>query len=288
MRKKTIEEVREYFEKEGYELLEDEYINNSTPMRYKCPNGHIHTMKWNNFLHGKRCPECRGLLKHTLEKVKEVFKERGYTLLSEEYVNEKAKMKCICPNGHEYETSFSNFNRGYGCPICAGQVVTYKEVKKAFESEGFVLLSTEYINAITKLEYICPKGHKHSITWNAFKNGQRCPQCNASKGEKAIKDYLAKNNIEFIEQHRFDDCRNLLPLPFDFYIPSLNLAIEYDGEQHFKLNSCFNKTKKKLREVQKRDNIKTQYCKENNINLLRIPYWEFKNIGNILNKTFNL
>ena len=102
------------------------------------------------------------------------------------------------------------------------------------------------------------------------------------------KDYLAKNNIEFIEQHRFDDCRNLLPLPFDFYIPSLNLAIEYDGEQHFKLNSCFNKTEKKLREVQKRDNIKTQYCKENNINLLRIPYWEFKNIGNILNKTFNL
>ena len=288
MRKKTIEEVREYFEKEGYTLLEDEYINNSTPMKYRCPNGHIHSMKWNNFLHGKRCPECRGLLKYTLEKAREKFEERGYTLLAEEYKDNKTKMKCLCPNGHEYETSLDNLLRGYGCPICAGQVITYEVVKKSFEKEGFTLLSTEYINAIAKLDYICPKGHKHSITWNAFKNGQRCHKCNNSKGEHIIEQYLIKNNIEYIPQYKFEECRNILPLPFDFYIPSLNMCIEYDGEQHFKLNSHFNKTEEDLKETQKRDNIKTQYCKDNNINLLRIPYWEFKNIENILNKTFNL
>lgn len=288
MRKKTIEEVRNYFEKEGYTLLEDKYINNSTLMKYICPNGHIHSMNWNNFLQGKRCPECRGLLKYTIDMVKEKFKERGYILLSKEYKNSKTKMKCLCPNNHEYETTLDNLLRGYGCPQCAGQVITYKDVKEAFEKEGFTLLSKEYKNAITKLEYICPKGHRHSVSWNSFKNGARCPKCNESKGEKAIEDYLVKNNIEYIPQYRFDNCRNLLPLPFDFYIPSLNVCIEFDGIQHFKVRNYFNDTEEGLKERQRLDNIKTQYCLDNNIKLIRISYLEVDNIENILTQTLNL
>ena len=288
MRKKTIEEVRSYFEKEGYTLLENEYINNSTLMRYICPNGHTHSMKWNNFLQGKRCPECAGLLKYTIDKAREKFKEKGYTLLAEKYENNKTKMKCLCPNNHEHETSLDNLLHGYGCPECAGQVITYKDVKEAFEKEGFTLLSKEYKNAITKLEYICPKGHEHSVSWNSFKNGTRCPKCNTSKGEKVIEDYLTKNNIEYIPQYRFSDCRNLLPLPFDFYIPSLNVCIEYDGEQHFKIVNYFNDTEEDFKERQRLDNIKTQYCSDNNIKLIRISYLEFDNIENILTQTLDL
>ena len=84
---------------------------------------------------------------------------------------------------------------------------TYEEVKKSFEKEGFTLLSTEYINAITKLDYICPKGHKHSITWNAFKNGQRCPKCNNSKGEHIIEQYLIKNGVKLMFGY---ECNNLI------------------------------------------------------------------------------
>lgn len=287
-KKKTIEEVSQYFAKEGYILLATEYINNSTPMEYICPNGHTHAMSWHNFSHGKRCPECRGLLKYTLETASEKFKERGCVLLATEYKNNKTKMKCLCPNKHEWETSLDNLLHGYGCPKCAGQVITYEEVKESFEKEGLTLLSKEYKNAKTKLEYVCPKGHKHSMTWNDFTSGNRCPKCNMSKGEKAIENYLIKNAIKYIAQYRFEDCRNLLPLPFDFYIPSLNTCIEYDGIQHFEVRKHFHENEESLKERQRLDNIKTQYCLDNDIKLIRISYLEFNNIETILTQTLNL
>ena len=69
------------------------------------------------------------------------------------------------------------------------------------------------------------------------------------------------------------------PLPFDFYIPQYNLCIEFDGKQHFiptdfKSNSTEEEKLKYFELVQMRDNIKTDYCKNNNINLLRIKYTE--------------
>ena len=91
--------------------------------------------------------------------------------------------------------------------------------------------------------------------------------------------------MEYIEQYKFKDCVYIDKLVFDFYIPSLNICIEYDGEGHYK-PFRFSKDKKamqkKLEETQIRDKIKDKYCKENNIKLIRIPYFEFDNIDEIL------
>ena len=68
-RKKTIEEVREYVESQGYELLSDEYVNNQTKLKIKCNFGHIFLVCWSNFYgpRGSRCPECAGNKKKTIE-----------------------------------------------------------------------------------------------------------------------------------------------------------------------------------------------------------------------------
>jgi very-short-patch-repair endonuclease len=225
--------------------------------------------------------------KKTIEEVREAFKKEGYTLLEEVYVNNKTPMLYICPEGHKHTSSLDNFLRGYRCPECAGQVITYKQVKKSFEEEGYVLLSIGYINRKTKLEYIYPQGHENSICWSDWKSDNRCSKRCTSKGEKTIENLLRKKNVKYICQYRFKDCKNLQPLPFDFYLPEHNLAIEYDGEQHLKIGH-FMGSEEELKERQRLDNIKTQYCKDNNINLLRIPYWEFKNIENILKQELNL
>jgi len=78
------------------------------------------------------------------------------------------------------------------------------------------------------------------------------------------------------------DCRNKKELPFDFYLPDYNLCIEYDGIFHYE--DIFDKPYD-FKTGKKRDKIKTKYCKDNNINLLRIPYWEFDNIEEILRQT---
>lgn len=98
---------------------------------------------------------------------------------------------------------------------------------------------------------------------------------------------MKENNIEFIKEYKFEDCKHKYNLRFDFYLPEYNMCIEYDGIQHFipfsfgsdqtKINKLNN-----LEIIQRRDQIKTQYCLDNNIKLLRIPYWKINNIEKIL------
>lgn len=118
--------------------------------------------------------------------------------------------------------------------------------------------------------------------------GSGCPKCNLSKGETKIIKFLNDNNIKYECQKKFlnliNNGRN--SLRFDFYIPSKNLLIEYDGIQHYKGGKIFNHilTKKEFEEIRKRDKIKSKYAKNNNIKLLRIPYFQFKEINKILKK----
>ena len=130
-----------------------------------------------------------------------------------------------------------------------------------------------------------PNHKPYKVKFNNFKDcNSRCPECNTnSKGEEEIKRILIKYNIKFNPQYLFDDCRNTKPLPFDFYLPQYNVTIEYDGRQHYKLD-CFNMSLLDLMNLKYNDNKKTQYCKDNNIKLIRIPYWDFNKIEEILVK----
>lgn len=98
-----------------------------------------------------------------------------------------------------------------------------------------------------------------------------------SKGEMKISSILKDMNINFNTQKTFDSCRsdNDKLLKFDFYLPDYNCCIEYDGEQHYK---GWRNDKDSLRIIQARDNRKNQFCENNDIKLLRIPYTDFNNI----------
>lgn len=64
--------------------------------------------------------------------------------------------------------------------------LSYEYIKKEFEKEGYKLLVTEYINSYRKLKYMCPKGHRHSISWSSFRRGHGCPYC-VGQGKLTIK-----------------------------------------------------------------------------------------------------
>ena len=93
--------------------------------------------------------------------------------------------------------------------------------------------------------------------------------------------FLLNNNIIFVYQKTFSNCKFKRNLVFDFYLPEQNICIEYDGAQHFKINKHFGGIES-LKLQQKKDEIKNEYCKNNNINLIRIKYNE--NVENELNK----
>lgn len=104
--------------------------------------------------------------------------------------------------------------------------------------------------------------------------------CNKSHGEREIKIWLDGHGISYVAQKKFADCADVNPLPFDFFLPDYNKLIEYDGIQHFRPVDFFGgqSTYKKLAS---HDHIKTEYCMNNNIDLLRIPY--YKDVNTELN-----
>lgn len=116
--------------------------------------------------------------KLTIEFVRESFEKEGFTLLSNDYINSYTKLNYICSKGHKHNIVWQNWQQGQRCPYCAKKAKPFIEfVKEAFEKEGYILLDTVYVNANTKLNYICPNGHEHSIIWNNWNHNHRCPTC---------------------------------------------------------------------------------------------------------------
>ena len=146
----------------------------------------------------------------------------------------------------------------------------------------FIGFDGEFKNAHSKIILYCNNCKETwSLSINNFLNNKGCPICNKSKGEKLIRKILLDYNIDFVQEKRFDTCKDKIMLPFDFYIPSLNLLIEYDGQQHFK-DGWF-KNLENLEKTQYHDKIKNDWANKNNICLIRYNYNQsFKEIENNL------
>lgn len=271
-RKLTIEFIKKEFEKEGYKLLTEVYESSQQKLDYICLNGHKHCISWNNWDSKEaRCPYCYGNMKLTLEFVGSEFKKRGCNLLSTVYNNRKEKLDYICPNGHKYAISWDSFRSGHSCPYCVGNVkLTIGFIKNAFEKEQYKLLTSKYSGNKQKLGYICPKGHKHKITWHKWQYGRRCPFCsnNVSRWEKEVKKFVTNLNVDYIS----NDKKQLInpntnrSLEFDVWFPQLNKAIECNGIYWHQRKG-----------IKNNDEIKQYLCKKYGIDLLIVTDEEWHN-----------
>jgi len=109
------------------------------------------------------------------------------------------------------------------------------------------------------------------IVQDFFEKNSILEVSHASEGEKLVKEVLIENKIPFIKEKGFKNSKGKTQR-FDFYIEEDNdiFVIEYNGSQHYKDSSGY--FKDTLEITQKRDKLKLEYCKENNINVLIIPY----------------
>jgi len=195
--KPTIEFIKTEFKKEGYELLSKEYTNAHQKLEYICLNRHRHSISWNNWKGGYRCPYCYEQCKPIIEFIRFEFEKEKCVLLTKEYKNNRQKLEYICSRGHKHNICWASWKRGSRCRHCDKRKIPIEHIKSQFEKEFYILLSNEYINAKQKLEYICPKGHQHGITWDNWKQGNRCPYCViiASKGEIEVRGFVESLGI---------------------------------------------------------------------------------------------
>lgn len=179
--------------------------------------------------------------------------------------------------GHIYSARADNIlNRKSGCPICHGEKDTksFMAILENKYPDEYTVLE-EYVNGLTPILIKHNKcGHEWKCTPKSLMRDNVCPYCKTSKGEKYIASFLDKQNIPYEKEVTFDGCKDVINLRFDFQIiiKGRIKLIEFDGVQHF----YSGKSNYRNPKVMEHDKIKNEYCKANNIPLLRIPYWWLK------------
>ena len=177
-----------------------------------------------------------------------------------------------------------------GCPYCTGRYKSTNDFKEEIKRiDSNIIILGEYSGSEGHILCRCKIcGKQWSPIARSLKNGQGCPNCIISKGERRIMNILDNKSIKYIFQKTFQDCvsDNNTKLRFDFYLPQHNTIIEYDGEQHYHPVDFGSKGKEYAKqsyiENKQRDLIKDEYCKNKNIKLIRIPYYDFNKINNYI------
>ena len=315
MRRFTYNEVVEYVNNNSNcKLLESEYKNQNTKMKFKCGCGEEFITTFEKFRtrNKRQCNKCgRKILtekqKLTYEEVKKYIEENSNCkLLSKDYVGTKDKLLLQCECGKEFFVAFkhSRSSNQRQCQDCGTDIraskrrLDYSYIKEFVESNSECkLISTKYINSNHKLEFKCKCGKHFDTYFNLFKrlDIRMCSECRLntprSKGEIKISEWLQKNNINYKSEYTFEDLKDIKKLRFDFAILNSNndvkMLIEFDGKQH-QGEGVFAKTEEEAlvlyNELAYSDNLKNEYCFNKCIPLLRIPYDKYSKIEDILSR----
>ena len=259
-----------------------EYINAKTPIRHCCL---IHQTEWmarpDNILHGKGCPECANenrvkcMARTHEEYVCELKEINPNITVLEKYINARTPIlhKCLV-DGYEWRVVPDGILSGHNCPKCSHHITRTQQeyIDELAIINPDIEVIGQYVYAITPILHKCKiDGNIWSARPNDILNGKGCPQCNESHGERQIRQLLNNHNIAYVPQKTFSECIDERMLPFDFYLPDYNMAIEYQGIQHYKPIEYFG-GEKAFKKLKRHDEIKKNYCKENGILLLTIPY----------------
>jgi len=314
----TLKNINKWIEEnnKNFILLSNEYKGNCDKMELLCTNencGEKFLMSWAFIRNHQLCPFCQNERvgsKNNLLKINPVLAQewdydKNFLIRPENiFPQSNKKFWWKCANGHSWLRS-PNGRQTCSCPHCANRIASEINNFELFSPDLLdewdygknLKLPSQYTRRSGKrVWWRCKKGHEWEATIDSRADGYGCPTCglSKSKGEIKISKFLDKKNIVYTVQKKYP---NLIgtggaKLSYDFYLESINLLIEYQGEQHDKPIEFFKHEKGTADELfqiqQEHDSRKRTYAAQNNMQLLEIWYYDFDRIEEILSEALSL
>lgn len=286
----SIENIKNFIKINGIKsiLLSDSYKTNKSKLLLKCKCGTEYETSWTHFRNGwnwncQHCSLVEGCTTRLdLDFVREKVKKAGFIPLFDTYQTAMQKLKIMNKDGYILESLIYNIDTLKG-----NDIVTPKNSYSIYNIKKFIkdnkytceLLSNEYRNKKTKLKLKCECGEIFYTTWNSlkFQHTYRCRKCSRKQSfyELKTEEWLMENSYKYQKEVMFEGCKNKRNLLFDFQVFLKNgkyCLIEIDGIFHYRPQYSVEDFKKQ----KERDEIKNKFCRDNNIPLLRINYWRFR------------
>jgi len=264
------------------------YKDTLTKIDIICSKHGVFKQKPSKHLRGQGCPHCAiELVKYNvlttetfIAKAKVVHGEGTYDYSQVDYKKSCIKVKIICPKHGLFEQTPNNHLRAMRCEKCTNEENGLKRLSNAMEFTGkarkvhgnkYDYSQVDYKGSSIKVKIVCPDHGVFEQAPSSHLNSRGCPFCEESRGERKTSAFLDSMGITYERQKTFELCRHIRNLSFDFYIPSLNTCIEYDGRQHYFPSEYFGGVPA-FEKLKKTDAIKTKYCLDNGVRLIRITY----------------
>ena len=274
----------------GEYTLQSKFINSKSPITLKHNCGLIYELKSAKVFmteDGGKCPVCaRSTATRGEVMTEEIFLKRFNEQVANEYTylggfkkyKEYVQIRHdVC--GHEYQVTPQMLLgvKQRRCPKCGNarrgkHLVNTNYLEDALASQTY---GNEYrwnekysgnnkdMHSITHL--VCQT--TYTVRPNDFQQGYRCPKCSLKNNKSYLtKDFikfLETNEIPYVEEKKFEKCKNIRALPFDFYFEDNLLIVEIDGQQHFKVSGTTIASPEKFLSTRKHDIIKNKYVKDN-------------------------
>lgn len=289
--------MQHFIELNGSEtkILNDKFIGQKrTKYKLKCGIcGKEFEKSYDQFMYRKcfHCYQCeydKSGRKYSDEFIKSELSKNGYTQL-EEYTGNNNKMLCVDKDGYRVKVKYADlkmdktsyrFSSIFNAENYVYNINNYFK-KKNINCKALYYDYKMYGKHIPTVYCECECGEIFHTNINSIRLQQqyRCQRCSNSISniEYSVKRWLDSKHIEYIPQKTFEGCvGDHKELKFDYYLPKYNLCIEVDGDQHkeevyFGGKKHIKDSKEKFEKRKRYDAIKTKYCEDNNITLLRIP-----------------
>lgn len=289
---------KELAESKGFEYVDTSRHDGKIWVQFICPRHReygVQEMPYNNM---KRvvvgCQHCIGRNDDESIVVAEMYAANPNIKMLEPYQGRTKRVKMVC-TVHQVESTKTPAEviSGRGCIQCGLEKLTIQSrtpqdvfIKELYDKYNNIDLVGGYISKSEYADFHCKTCGSEWTDMPTYVLSRGCPRCNGRSVETQVGEILQQYKINYIPQYSFDDCRDKRKLPFDYYLPQCNILIEYDGEQHYKPVNfggiSDDEAQENLKVTQQHDAIKTNYCQEHNIPLIRIPYWEKNNLENVL------
>lgn len=298
--KKELEIIKNIAKSKGGTLISSAYQNSITKLEFKDKDNNKFLMSSNSLKNGDWSAYEANRVKdpeYHLKELRVIAESNGGKLLSTEYVGSKSKLKFIDSENRIFFMRSDAVKGGSWSPFEVNKGYSREhylsELKIIAEKRGGKLISTKYLNSRTKLEFVDKNDNIFWATSHTIKKGMWSP----FEG-KGISEEIARQCFEFIFDKKFTNTRKILireekpSLELDGFNEELNMAFEYQGEQHYQAKWVMARKEDKediFKNIQQNDKEKLELCRKMKIPLILIPFFpNFKNDSEYLEYVFNI